>query len=128
MTLNDVLCKLELAAYCDVLTPVWEEAKAARPAELFFLAPEFLAEAGDWCSLPAEATEVALAAAGRLAESPAAVALAWYFHYCLYRVPGFDRERIYAWPPTPGCSTCSRWSPASRRCWSTTAPTASRRS
>jgi hypothetical protein len=99
MNLNDVLCKLELTEFCEALFPGWEEAQAARPEQLFFLTPEFLADVGDWCSLPEEAMQAAVAAAGRIAASPELSALAWYLHYSLYRDPAFQRELIPAWPP-----------------------------
>jgi hypothetical protein len=105
MDLKEVACELGLEDYCDAFAEGWEEAQAARPTEVFFLAPEFIAEAADWCALPEAGLEAAQAAATRIAESPALTALAWYLHYCLYRLPGFDRERIYAWPPLPALQT-----------------------
>src|ERR1039457_5514217 len=99
MDLNDAVGKLALKDYCEALSPDGEEAQAARPAELFFLAPAFLAEAADACSLPEEALAAAEVAAEGVAASPELTALVWYFHYCLYRLPGFSRARISTWPP-----------------------------
>lgn len=99
MDLNEVVCALGLEDYREVFAGGWEEAEAGRPERLFFLEAQFLREMVDWCSLPDEAGETAIAAAGRIVASPELTALVWYLHHCLYREPGYDRGKVYGWPP-----------------------------
>jgi hypothetical protein len=99
MDLNDLICKLQLSDYRVALSEGWEGAQASRPEELSFLKPEFLAEVGDWCSLPEEAVGAVTSAAQRIAAVPELAALAWYFHHQMYLNPAFRRAQIGSWPP-----------------------------
>jgi hypothetical protein len=79
----------------------WAASQVARPSgPLWFLEPYYIRQASDEAELPADALDPLLAAAQRSAEHPAALALAWYCYYCLYRARHTAAWR--RWPPLEG--------------------------
>lgn len=98
MTLQEVVAALGLGEYEEQFAPGWEEAERERPAELFFLDPDYVREACRECYVPEEVTESAVRAARRMAANEALSALAWYMHTGLYRTQAAEWDGIGEWP------------------------------
>jgi len=64
---------------------------------LWFLEPSYIRQASGEAGVPAAAPDALLTAAQRIAAHPAAVALAWHCHYCLFRAR--NTAAWWLWPP-----------------------------
>ena len=102
MDLDEVIEELGLSKAAEVLRREWEVSQQSLPeGELPFLSPEFVRRACREADLPDEVRELAAAAGPRVAANPAARALAWHFHYCVFRAESYPRGRLEEWP-APG--------------------------
>ncbi len=94
MKLDEVVAGLGLTGSAELLEVEWESSQQSMPADqLFFLAPEFVAEACQAIPLPAEASEAAIATSRRIASNPALEALAWHFYHCFFHCT----KATYSW-------------------------------
>jgi len=101
--LKDVLAGLGLAESEDALTPDWDASQAAIPSgSFFFLEPAYVTTACERTFLPGDVAKAVLAAAARIAAEPALSALAWHFHYCLFRTQGYPDASVGRWPHLKG--------------------------
>jgi hypothetical protein len=99
VNLETVIREMALTSDPDILESNWERSQAALPdGDLFFLAKGFVVHACEETGIPQQVTEAAVAAAERISARPAARALAWHFHYDLYRAADHPRHHIDQWP------------------------------
>ena len=94
----------------------WESSRAGRSSSRYgrspsarcravsvpFLSPGYVREACGGIYLPEEIVQAAVAAAARVAASPAMRSLAWHCHWCLYNVDGYPSRQADHWPSLAG--------------------------
>ena len=88
----------ELGESVDI-TPMadgWDESMRSLPETVRFLARGEIHHAREYCGLPADLEEPLVECAGRIAENPALVRLAWHTARRLFDSP--DRADFRAWP------------------------------
>ena len=103
MDLDRVVTQLGIEQSREVLEPEWEVSRNAMPdGNVGFLSPAFVNEACRGIFLPDDIVQAAVAAAARVAESPAMRALAWHCHWCLYHVDGYPSRQADHWPCLAG--------------------------
>jgi hypothetical protein len=89
--LSQVVTELDIAEGAEVLQLHWEDSQRTMPREgIFFLEPAFV--------MPREIALKGVAVAEIIAASPALSALAWHFHYCLFRTEGYGKARDWPYP------------------------------
>ncbi len=99
MKLELVVRELALEDAARVLESEWGRSQDSLPGgDPLFLEPEFVARACGQAGIPAEITEAVVAAATRIARHPAARALVWHLHHCLFAAPDYPRDLIGRWP------------------------------
>lgn len=97
MNLHHILHSLGIADREQAFAPGWEHIMARLPQTIPFLEPDYVRWACEQAYLSPEVIGAALAAAGRVAASPALRALAWYCH-CRLFAPGEVRPNPREWP------------------------------
>jgi hypothetical protein len=76
----------------------WAASQAARPSgPLWFLEPSYIRQGSGEAGLPADALDSLLVTAQRITVHPAAVALTWHCHYCLFLAR--STTAWWLWPP-----------------------------
>jgi len=103
VNLDVVVSELGLTEAADTLARQWEQSQECLPAgDIPFLDPDSVAQACRDLGLSEEATQAALGVCARARGSPALEALAWHFHYCLFRAAKYRHEWIEDWPSFQG--------------------------
>lgn len=99
MKLESVTRELGLESGTKVLETEWERSQVELPnGGLFFLGPEFVAKACREAGVADRVEQATVAAGKRINSQPVASALAWHFHYCLFRAAEYPRDLIHEWP------------------------------
>jgi len=96
--LEDLAAALGLTDDLDVLRVGWESSRRAMPARLFFLAPDFVAEACRATYLPEDVAREAADAARQIANDAPLRTLAWHYHHGIYVSGLYVWDNIVRWP------------------------------
>lgn len=99
MNLRRLLTDLRVTSASEVLAEHWEESEACFPPNLpRFLEPASISRQRTFAGFPADLDETLLAAASRVAGSPALLHLAWHGCRMVYEQLDYSPEKLKQWP------------------------------